>query len=238
MRSHEIQTYKYTLLLLCGITFPKEGTSSFAGWERTKKNQALQGTTGLLSDALGDGTDVVTGIMFTVAGQVVNVVKPPVIVFVASGVSEFALVLVELPDGVLIGGKNVKTSPFVVMTCLVVKLVGTGIVLVPQTKKLGKEVSTTPSGKVLVNSALFPVGIGKSVGIKVNTSPNTVVVTAWLETCGIFNAFVPQFRTPAEKVTTTPSGRVLVEAGAPPEDTVTIVGIKVNISPNAVVVTG
>ena len=43
----------------------------------TKKNQTLQGMTGSLSEACGAGTDVVTGMIVTTGGKVVNMANGP-----------------------------------------------------------------------------------------------------------------------------------------------------------------
>ena len=142
--------------------------------------------------------------MLTTAGQVVNVTKAPVVV----------VVLLEVL--VLLDGKNVNVSPSVVMTSFVVKLVGTGIVLVPQIKKPEEEVTTTPSGRVSVNPGAFPVETGSPVGINMNISQNAVVVTGSLKLVGTVNVFVLHSKIPAEEVTTTPSGRVSVKPEAAP----------------------
>lgn len=113
----------------------------------------MQGITGSLSEAWGAGTEDVTGMMLTTGGQVLYVIKA-------------AVVLVVVPDAApaLTDGKNVKVSPSVVTTAVVAKPVGTVIVLVPQIKRPEEEVTTTPSGRVSVNTWAVVVETGGPVG--------------------------------------------------------------------------
>jgi phage shock protein PspC (stress-responsive transcriptional regulator) len=103
-------------------------------------------------------------------------------------------------------------------------------VFVPHTKSPEEEVTTTPSGKVSVDT----LGVCAGCGPKVKVSPSVVTVIGVLCPMGTVTVFVPQTKSPEAEVTTTPSGKVWVDApgvcaGCDP---------KVKVSPSVVTVTG
>ena len=101
---------------------------------------------------------------------------------------------------------------------------------VPHTKSPEEEVTTTPSGKVSVDTP----GVCAGCGPKVKVSPSVVTVRGVLCPTGTVTMFVPQAKSPDAEVTTTPSGKVSVDApgvcaGCCPN---------VKVSPSVVTVTG
>src|SRR5207248_1724889 len=83
-------------------------------------------------------------------------------------------------------------------------------VLVPQIKRPEDEVTTTPSGRVLVDTGAV-VEIGSPVGWNVKVSPSVVTTSAVVKPVGIVTVLVPHIKRPEEEVTTTPSGNVSVD---------------------------
>src|SRR6266700_2636700 len=98
--------------------------------------------TGLPSCFEGPGTEVVTGRILTMAGQVVNVIKAPGVVVPVVMPVVVPVVPVVFPT--LTVGRNVKVAPSVVTTSVVLKPVGTGKVNLPQNRVPEEEVTNTP----------------------------------------------------------------------------------------------
>ena len=132
---------------------------------------------GLPSCFEGPGTEVVTGMILTMAGQVVNIIKAPVVV-----------VPVGFPT--LTVGRNVKVSPSVVTTSVVLKPVGTGKVNLPQNKVPEEEVTNTPPGRVSVDTPVC-VGFGRTVGKNVKVSQSVVTTAVVLKPVGTGTVNLP-----------------------------------------------
>ena len=98
----------------------------------------------------------------------------------------------------------------------------------------GQVVNVTKAPVLVVVLVEVPVLLGENV----NVSPSVVMTSFVVRPVGTGIVLVPQIKKPEEEVTTTPSGRVSVDPGAFPVETGSPVGRNVNVSPNAVVVTG
>ena len=134
-----------------------------------------------------------------------------------------------------------KVSPSVEMTTGVVKLVGTVTVLVSHSSSPGKEVTTIPSGRVVVNCGGGTVVDGGS-GKNVNVSPSVISVVGVLKPVGITIVLVSHIKSPGDDVIIAPSGKVVVDTPDGGRDVgggvTASVGSKVNVSPSIVSVTG
>ena len=96
------------------------------------------------------------------------------------------------------------------MTVSVVdKPVGTGTVNPLQIKLPAEEVTSTPPGKVSVNTSVC-VGFGGNVGKNVKVSPSAVTIAVVLKPVGTGTVNPLQNKSPEEEVTVTPSGKVSV----------------------------
>lgn len=152
----------------------------------------------------GPGTEVVTGIILTMAGQVVNVSKAPLVVV--------PVVVPAVPVGspTLSVGRNVKVSPSVVTTSVVLKPGGTGKVNLSQYRVPEEEVTNTPPGKVSVDTPVC-IGFGGTVGRNVKVSPSVVTTAVVLKPVGTGTVNLPQNKVPEAEVTITPPGKVSVD---------------------------
>ena len=90
-----------------------------------------------------------------------------------------------------------------VIISVVLKPVGTGKLKVLQKKIPEEEVTTTPPGRVSVETPVF-VGFASAVGRNVKVSPSVVITTVVLNPVGTGTVKVPQNKVPEAEVTVTP----------------------------------